>query len=65
MADVYDIRTFLVGARCLAPQIDLCGLVTDFRLRHKFAFRFTLSSFDSLGLAPARFMVAFLSADAP
>ena len=52
-----DPKKFLIGASCLAPQNSLCGFVTDFRFRHKFAFRFTLSTFDRLGLAPARLTV--------
>ena len=52
-----DPKKFLIGASCLAPQKSLCGFVTDFRFRHKFAFRFTLSTFDRLGLAPARLTV--------
>ena len=40
---MYGARKFLVGASCLAPWNSLCGFVTDFRLRHKFAFRFTLN----------------------
>ena len=34
-----------------------------FRLRHKFAFRFTLNSLERLGLALARLTVPFLPAD--
>ena len=62
-SDVYDTRKFLIGARCLAPQNGLCGFVTDFRLCHKFTFRFTLNSLERLGLAPARLTVPFPSAD--
>ena len=63
MADVYDTRKFHVGASCLAPQNGVCGFVTDFWLRHKFAFRFTLSTFERLGLTPARLTIPFLSAE--
>ena len=60
MADVYDMRKFLIGASCLAPQNCLCGFLSDFRLRHKFSFLFSLNSLGRLGLAPARRTVPFL-----
>ena len=39
---MYDTRKFLIGARCLAPQNSLCGFMTDFRLCHKFTFRYRI-----------------------
>ena len=63
VTDVYDPRKFHIGARCLAPQNSLCGCMTDFRLCHKFTFRFTLNSVERLGLASARLTVPFPSAD--